>query len=268
MNRPTVLLIEDQFSLRRVLEPVLLELDCIVAAVDSPAAAALLVRGSRFDVVVLDVGSGERNSLDVLASIRRQDIDAEFLILSAARAPELAAAALALRVAEVLLAPYRIDELSAAAQRLVEQRRARAERIRLIGARLRLAELADNVDPSAVLVPPAPPLPPADMPMVLRISRLRQRLYVDGRSIALSASEVRMLICLARVPGAPVSLEQLARDVLVFSAASYEIRELLKSRVHRLRAKIEQDPRRPRILLSVRGVGYCLNPEYHVIIEA
>jgi DNA-binding response OmpR family regulator len=265
VNRPTVLLIEDQFSLRRVLEPGLLELGCMVVAVDSVAAAALHARATRFDVVVLDIGNGTGRGLEVLTAVRGRDTDAELMLLSSTPLPELAVSALALRVSEVLVAPYRLDDLRAAAQRLVEQRLLRAERVRSIGARLKLAELAENVDPAAVLVPPEQPAP--DAAMVLRISQLRQRLYIAGRSIALSAGEVRILICLARVPGAPVSLDQLARDVLLFAAASYEIRELLKSRVYRLRAKIEQNPRQPRILLSIRGIGYCLNPEYFVTIE-
>lgn len=78
---------------------------------------------------------------------------------------------------------------------------------------------------------------------------------VDGQPIELSATEFKLLRVLTERGGAAVSAEQLLRRV--WSYDGYD-RHIVESNIHRLRSKIEEDPRRPERLITIRGFGYKL----------
>jgi DNA-binding response OmpR family regulator len=78
----------------------------------------------------------------------------------------------------------------------------------------------------------------------------------DGRDLALTATEFRLLVELARRPGRVHT-----RDVLLTRVWDYEYlgdSRLVDVAVQRLRAKIEEDPTKPTRISTVRGVGYRL----------
>ncbi|MFQ5486992.1 MAG: response regulator transcription factor [Gammaproteobacteria bacterium] len=96
-----------------------------------------------------------------------------------------------------------------------------------------------------------------DMPLVcgkLRIEPARRRVSVAGRAVELTAREFDLLLYCARHPGRVFSRAQLLDRVWGYSYEGYE--HTVNSHINRLRAKIEQDPVKPRYILTVWGVGY------------
>lgn len=82
--------------------------------------------------------------------------------------------------------------------------------------------------------------------------------HPDGRSVVLSEKETRLFCILCAEPGRVFSRAQLMRAVF---DDPLEISErAVDSLVARLRRKLEDNPNRPRLLLSVYGSGYRLNP--------
>jgi len=79
-----------------------------------------------------------------------------------------------------------------------------------------------------------------------------------GGSIALTPLEFDLLLCLARKPGQVFTREVLLSEVWGYRHAADT--RLVNVHVQRLRAKIERDPERPEIVLTVRGVGYKAGP--------
>src|SRR5688500_3478710 len=78
----------------------------------------------------------------------------------------------------------------------------------------------------------------------------------DGRDLALTATEFRLLVELARGAG-----QVRTRDVLLARVWEYEYlgdSRLVDVAIQRLRAKIEDDPTRPARISTVRGIGYRL----------
>jgi DNA-binding response OmpR family regulator len=78
----------------------------------------------------------------------------------------------------------------------------------------------------------------------------------DGRDLALTATEFRLLVELARGAG-----QVRTRDVLLARVWEYEYlgdSRLIDVAIQRLRAKIEDDPTRPARISTVRGIGYRL----------
>ncbi|CAB4936297.1 unannotated protein [freshwater metagenome] len=75
-----------------------------------------------------------------------------------------------------------------------------------------------------------------------------------GQVLALTPLEFDLLVCLARRPGQVFTREILLQEVWGYRHAADT--RLVNVHVQRLRAKIEHDPERPEIVLTVRGVGY------------
>lgn len=80
----------------------------------------------------------------------------------------------------------------------------------------------------------------------------------DGRPLSLTPLEFDLLVCLARKPGQVFTREVLLQEVWGYRHAADT--RLVNVHVQRLRAKIEHDPERPEIILTVRGVGYKAGP--------
>jgi DNA-binding response OmpR family regulator len=75
-----------------------------------------------------------------------------------------------------------------------------------------------------------------------------------GRTIPLTKTEFRLLSTLATARGAVVTREQLLERV--WDYGYFGDTRLLDVHIRRLRRKIEPDPGRPRLIVTVRGVGY------------
>src|SRR5699024_7948285 len=79
-----------------------------------------------------------------------------------------------------------------------------------------------------------------------------------GESISLTPLEFDLLVALARKPRQAFSRETLLEHVGGYQHAADT--RLVNVHVRRLRSKIEHDPERPEIVLTVRGVGYKAGP--------
>lgn len=79
-----------------------------------------------------------------------------------------------------------------------------------------------------------------------------------GEVLALTPLEFDLLVCLARRPGQVLTREALLQEVWGYRHAADT--RLVNVHVQRLRAKVERDPERPEVVLTVRGVGYKVGP--------
>jgi two-component system response regulator MtrA len=80
----------------------------------------------------------------------------------------------------------------------------------------------------------------------------------NGEVLSLTPLEFDLLVCLARKPGQVFTREILLQEVWGYRHAADT--RLVNVHVQRLRAKVERDPERPDIILTVRGVGYKAGP--------
>ncbi|MEV7466058.1 response regulator transcription factor [Streptomyces kronopolitis] len=80
----------------------------------------------------------------------------------------------------------------------------------------------------------------------------------DGRELVLAPSELKLLLFLSASPGQTFSRQQLLEQV--WEHSYYGDARLVDACVMRLRSKIEDDPRSPRYVQTVRGFGYRFGP--------
>lgn len=92
----------------------------------------------------------------------------------------------------------------------------------------------------------------------LRIDVTGHSVRRGEESLSLTPLEFDLLLCLARKPGQVFTREALLEEVWGYRHSADT--RLVNVHVQRLRAKIEHDPERPDIVLTVRGVGYKAGP--------
>jgi DNA-binding response OmpR family regulator len=90
----------------------------------------------------------------------------------------------------------------------------------------------------------------------LRIDPARRSVEVDGRPVQLTYVEFELLRALARRPGRVFSRHALLETL--WGDAAYREPRTIDVHVRHLREKLEDDPREPRFILTVRGAGYRL----------
>lgn len=95
----------------------------------------------------------------------------------------------------------------------------------------------------------------------LRVDTASGVVKKDGREIFLSALEYRLLLVFINNPGNIITRDRLL-DELWDAAGEFVNNNTLTVYIKRLREKIEEDPASPRIILTVRGIGYRLGGKY------
>jgi two-component system alkaline phosphatase synthesis response regulator PhoP len=90
----------------------------------------------------------------------------------------------------------------------------------------------------------------------LEIDPARFAAFRAGRPLNLTPTEFKLLLALARHPGRVFTRLQLIDQVQGYAFEGYE--RTVDAHVKNLRQKLEPDPRRPRYILTVHGVGYRL----------
>ncbi|MDA8367972.1 MAG: response regulator transcription factor [Actinomycetota bacterium] len=91
----------------------------------------------------------------------------------------------------------------------------------------------------------------------LRIDKERREVSVRGRSVTLTRSEFDLLATLASRPGRVWSRYELVTRVQGYDYDGYE--RTINAHVKNLRRKLGDDPRRPRFVATVAGIGYKLD---------
>jgi DNA-binding response OmpR family regulator len=104
----------------------------------------------------------------------------------------------------------------------------------------------------------------ANEPRVLRNGELeiwpaKRQVRVRGTAIDFTALEFDLLLHFASHPGHVFSRGQLLNAVWGYSHDGYE--HTVTTHINRLRAKLEADPERPELILTVRGAGYKMRDE-------
>jgi DNA-binding response OmpR family regulator len=256
-DAPRLLLVEDETVTRVMLEARLRAAGYTVITAASGEAALQLLQQSRFELMITDLHLDSIDGVALMAAAKAIDPDLELIMLTGGATLASALAALNIRAHAYILKPVAPGDLERAVAAGVERRRGQLDRnaaLRQVG--LFLQQLAEPPGPRYDVTPP----PDRDAYQVgaLAINRSRRRASVEGRPLALSNGSFDLLLYLAERAEQVVTAEQIARELYHHSCSGDEARELVKSRVHRLRTRLAVDPRAAAMLVCVRGAGYML----------
>jgi DNA-binding response OmpR family regulator len=222
-----LLLVEDDASIREIATLGLEQAGFRVTSSGDGREALIRFRQGPFDLVVLDVMLPSLDGLEVLRGIRK-DGQTPVVMLSAKGDLHDIVVGLELGADDYVTKPFELPELVARIKAVL--RRSQAE------PQDKVISIGDLViDPAAFTV---------------------RRL---GQDVELTATEFRLLLELARRPR-----QVFTRELLLELVWNYDYlgdSRLVDVAVQRLRGKIEDDPKNPKLIRTVRGVGYRLDPE-------
>ena len=195
----------------------------VLVAADGPTALRT-ARTGRPDLVVLDLGLPGLDGLDVARALRREGT-VPIIMLTARTEESDKLVGLELGADDYLTKPFSPKELVA--------------RVRAV---LRRAE--GLASPSDVIR--------AGADVELDVPRMEARF--GGRRVELTKSEFQIVAAMARQPGRVFTRAQLLDAVRGVAFEAYE--RAIDAHIKNIRKKIEPDPRTPRYVLTVFGVGY------------
>jgi DNA-binding response OmpR family regulator len=224
-----ILVVDDDPSVRTALRLLLSRdgYDISLAANGREALAMLGEQGTPFDLVVLDWVMPEMDGLETCKHIRERSM-VPVLMVTARSAEADKVRVLDVGADDYITKPFGPRELLA--------------RVRALTRRAQMPAVgSDQLAVGDVTVDPS-----------------RGEVVIQGRRIALTPTEQRLMLSLAASPGQARSARELARALGLADFTDRDAQEIVKVNVLRLRRKIEDDPKKPRRLVNHRGYGYSL----------
>lgn len=258
MSAPRILIVDDEPTVRLLFETRLRAAGYAVSSADSAEEALAQLAPGAFDLLITDLHLKAMDGVALLAQARSIDPELALVILTGGATIDSAIAAVNHGVHAYLRKPVALCDLEDMAAAAIQRRRAQQERAALL--RQVSATLLRIAEPYGPGYTPTPPDEPVFRAGPLLIDSGRRRVSLGGEPVAVSRGEFDLLLCMARRANTVMSPETLAREVLGYQCSQDEARELIKARIHRLRQKIEPDPRAPCHIVSVRGAGYMFAP--------
>lgn len=223
-----LLLVDDEQPILRALKPALVAAGYAVTTAETGGEALSHLAGEVCDVVILDLGLPDMDGKDVIGRIREWS-EVPILVLSARDLEHEKIAALDLGADDFINKPFAVGELLARIRAALRGR----ERRFSANAVFRSGDLEVNF--------------------------ATRQVRLLGDEVRLTPREYDLLKTLARYGGRVVTHRQLI--TAVWGPAAQVDTQFVRVLVGQLRQKIEEEPSRPRILLTEPGIGYRLTPE-------
>lgn len=227
-----ILIAEDQTDIRDLLALNLRNAGYRVEAATNGRAALEEHIRQPADLLLLDLMMPHMDGLDVCKALRASGSTTPILMLTAKSTELDRVLGLELGADDYLTKPFSVAELLARVKALLR----RADLVR-----------AASVSTAA----------PADTALTngdVEISPAKRTVRLRGQEVELTALEFDLLLHFARHPGRVFSRGQLLNAVWGYTHDGYE--HTVTTHINRLRAKLEADPLRPEVILTVRGAGY------------
>ena len=226
-----ILVIDDDQRIRDLLKRFLARNGYLVTIARDAAHASRLLDALAFDMLIVDVMMPGEDGVAFTRRIRDQ-IEAPILLLTAKSETDDRIHGLEAGADDYLSKPFEPRELL-----------------------LRVA---------AILRRAAPVAPEIEAPKVLRLGDkhydlIRGQLNHGELAVRLTSTEQALMRVFSRQPNEPVSRMRLAEEL---GGSEGDVQErAVDVQITRLRRKLEQDPKNPRYLQTVRGAGYMLTPD-------
>ena len=219
----TVLIVEDEVKIARLVRDYLHQAGFTALEATDGQSALSLARAEKPDMILLDLGLPGMDGLDVIRQLRTTS-SVPIIIVTARSEETDRVVGLELGADDYIVKPFSPKELIA--------------RIRAVLRR------ADATVGGTEKVSAGP----------VTIDVLKMRVMVGAQEVELTATEFDLLLTLARQPGRIYTRAQLLDALHGVTFGSYE--RSVDAHIKNIRRKIEPDPKRPTLVLTVYGVGY------------
>lgn len=223
-SQPTVLVIDDEQQILRAMRTILGQHHYRVITASSGAEGLALATASMPEVIILDLGLPDMDGVEVCAQLRTWTLT-PIIVLSVRDGDTDKVSALDKGADDYLTKPFSVDEL------LARVRVALRHHSLVQGAKSSLVEAGD-----------------------VTIDLANHIVTRKGEDIRLSATEFKLLAYLASNAGKVLTYRAILANVWGYAEANQM--EDLRVYILQLRRKLEENSRKPRLIITETGVGY------------
>ncbi|MYM55231.1 response regulator [Thalassovita mangrovi] len=226
-----LLIVDDDERIRGLLQKFLIRHGFLVSAARDAAHARRLLSGLDFDLIVLDVMMPGEDGISLTRDLR-QVLKTPILLLTAKGETEDRIVGLEAGADDYLSKPFEPKELL----------------LRINAILRRMPDLApQDTGPKVLTLGP------------IRYDINRGEMWRGDDLVRLTATESQLMKIFSAQPGEAISRAKLVEDLGRDRGQAQE--RAVDVQITRLRRKIEDDPKQPRYLQTVRGAGYMLQPD-------
>jgi DNA-binding response OmpR family regulator len=223
-----ILIIEDNKELAQLLELHLHDLSFNVDTEMDGMNGIAKAKTKDYDLIILDLMLPGLDGLEICRRLRKKSSYVPILMLTSKSSEIDRVLGLELGADDYVTKPFSIMELMARVKAILR---------RMENISNKEDELSEIIQAGKLVI---------DVP--------RRSVMLHGIAVDLTTKEFDLLLHFVRHPGRVYNRSQLLDKVWGYGHEGYE--HTVNSHINRLRSKIEQDPSKPRYLLTVWGVGY------------
>ncbi len=233
MPEQKVIVIEDSVEIAELVRLHLSDIGLSVEVCHDGDEGARRLREEAYDLVILDIMLPGQDGLSLCRQIRADDSRYTPILMLTSRSSEMdRVLGLETGADDYLTKPFSLMEMVARAKALIRRHQA-------------MQASGDS----------HPKQPPERLEFPgLQIDTRRREVRRDDQLLELTAKEYDLLLHFARHPGQVFNRLQLLDSVWGYAHVGYE--HTVNTHINRLRSKLEADPRNPRYIKTVWGVGY------------
>lgn len=230
-NKEKVLVVDDEASIRRILDTRLSMIGYIVITASDGEEALSLFKKEDPNLVILDVMMPKLDGYGVCQEIRKNS-DVPIIMLTALGDVADRITGLELGADDYVIKPFSPKELEA--------------RIRSVLRRTEKVQLSTTNNNNSGVV----------QFNFLKIDFNRRQVYKSDERIRLTGMEFSLLELLVSKSGQAFSRAEILQEVWGYTPERHVDTRVVDVHISRLRAKLEMDPSNPDLILTARGTGY------------
>ena len=229
-DKEKILVVDDEISIRRILETRLSLLGYIVFTAGDGEEALIVYRKEHPHLIILDIMMPKLDGYGVCQEIRKES-DVPILILTALGDIADRITGLELGADDYMVKPFSPKELEA--------------RIKAILRRVDKFSFSSTQSSSGVISVGS-----------IKIDTNRRQVYKHSEKIRLTGMEFSLLELLISRSGEPFSRASILQEVWGYTPERHVDTRVVDVHISRLRSKLEEDPSNPDLILTARGTGY------------
>jgi DNA-binding response OmpR family regulator len=228
-----VLIVDDDVNICKLLEKVMHSNELESETANSGEEALSKIASGHYDVILMDVNLGDMEGFDVIKKIRNDHISTPVIIISGRNEDYDSVYGLSIGAADYITKPFRPMILGAKVKALIRRNR---------------QALSENTteDNDSIVV--------GDF----SYDTSSMRFYKSGEEMYLSSKEAALFLLFLKNPQQVFNKDAIYEHVWGNAIAVDD--NAIMVYINRLRSKVEEDPKKPAHIVTVRGSGYRFVP--------
>lgn len=226
MLNNVVLIVDDDEKIVELLKAYFARENYTVLIAADGVAALAAIKKNKPDIVILDLMLPGMDGFEVLKHVRKDGIEVPVIMLTARGEESDKLVGLEIGADDYISKPFSPKEVVARAKTVL--RRSKGGEEQKQNAAIKIGKITVDVD--------------------------KHEVTKGGKPIEMTPNELKILELLCRRPGSVFSRIQIIEKVQGYDFEGYE--RTVDAHIKNIRRKIEDDPKKPKYLLTVFGVGY------------